>query len=151
MVTEVKFLDYCTSKKFFAIGRKCRNRKLLQRIWRHSNPSFSEALSLTFSTKVSIDNFLFSQKCNGNHFLYVRLIIFTPLWRKISQSDSPLVIIGNMQDIDRTMTTAVNQVFARKQSKERITVALLLSTFMLIMPFYDVKSLFSFQLNVLKN
>ena len=52
---------------------------------RYLGSSFSKDLGLSSFNKVSIDNFLFSQKCGENHLLYVQSIISTPFWRKISQ------------------------------------------------------------------
>ena len=48
---------------------------------------FSEALGENSSDKVSIDNFVFSQKICKNRFLYVRSVNFTPLSENLSQCD----------------------------------------------------------------
>ena len=51
------------------------------------NSSFSKALALNSSKKVSIDNFLFSKPFCENHSYYVQSISFTTFWRRTSQCD----------------------------------------------------------------
>ena len=56
----MKILDFCTTNRIFKIGRNRRNVPLL--FCRYSNSSFSKALGLNSSKRVSINSFLFSQK-----------------------------------------------------------------------------------------